>query len=131
MPKRFRIPPLPPSPGSPPAGPPSLPLSAFPSFVDWPKTFRHLRDEARLVVEVEGSGPVATDLDPDAPPPDPATWALLFDPDRVGVVTGTFTDLSNRRVLTYPTASVVDQILSLYRDVATNSPTTFPPASFP
>ncbi len=110
-------------------GPPSLPLSAFPSFVDWPKTFRRLRDEARLVVEVEGSGPVATDLDPDAPPPDPATWALLFDPDRVGVVTGTFTDLSNRRVLTYPTASVVDQILSLYRDVATNSPTTFPPAT--
>ena len=51
----------------------------------WPNGARRLSPCNRLVVEVEGSGPVATDLDPDAPPPDPATWALLFDPDRVGV----------------------------------------------
>ena len=37
--------------------------------------------------------------------------------------------MSDRRVLTFPTADVADHILNLYLDVAANSPTSFPPAT--
>ncbi len=107
----------------------SLFLSSFPAFENWPKTFARLREEGGLVIEFEGSGPVSTDPDPESEPPDPDTWALLFDPDKVGVRTGEFKDVSDRRVLTFPTADVADHILNLYLDVAANSPTSFPPAT--
>ena len=68
---------------------------------------------------------------PSSDPPDSATWALLFDAEKVGVHTGASApkDLSDRRVLTFPTAEIADQILNLYLDVAANSPTSFPPAT--
>src|SRR3954447_18281090 len=66
-------------------GPSARLLKDFPSFIDWPRSVRRLVDEGRLAVEFDGLGPVQAEIDPDSPALDDATWAMVFDPDKVGV----------------------------------------------
>ena len=119
-------------------GPSPLTLGDFEAFVDWPASVGRLLDEGGLVIAMETVGPLATGLDPASRAPDSATWSALLDPDEVGVHASSppagqpgagFRDLSSRVMRSYPTGLVGDQILALYRDVATVAPTSFPPAS--
>ena len=105
-------------------GPPSRPLTDFPAFSDWPAAL----SDIKLAVEIENVGVLDTGPDADSTPADQATWKLVFGGD-VGVVSGEFTDLSERRVRSFPAADVDDHVLGLYADVASTFPTGFPPVT--
>ncbi len=84
----------------------------------------------RLFVEVENLGTFDTGADPDSfAQPDSATWALVFGGE-VGVITGEFKDLSEKKIRSFPAAEVADHVLDLYTDVAEGYPLTFPPVTF-
>ena len=81
-------------------GEPFLPLTKFPAFSDWPAALAQLR----LFVEVENLGTFDTGADPDSfAQPDSATWALVFGGE-VGVITGEFKDLSEKKIRSFPAA---------------------------
>lgn len=118
-------------------GPDDLKLKEFEAFRDWPATAAALF-EAGLVVHMESHGDLTTLPDPEAPAADSAMWKQLLDENKVGVHAsspppgnpgGGFRDLSTRVVRSFPTGLVASQILGLYKDVATTSPTSFPPVT--
>ena len=95
---------------------------SFPAFATWPETLEGIK----FVINI---GPVALDAvrDPDSPQAEADTWNQLFGP--TSVVDGTFTDLSTRRLRSFPVAGASREILDLYANVAADSPTTFPPVT--
>ena len=102
-----------------------LTRARFPAFANWPETLADMKFAALFdgapVVSVEA------ELDPDSAAADPATWDLLFG--RTSVRAGGFTDLSTRRVLSVPVATVSQSVLDLYTKLAETFPTAFPPVT--
>jgi hypothetical protein len=105
-------------------GEPSLPLSEFGAFANWPKAVAGMRFGFRF----DGMGTVESMPDPNSQPPDPELWALVFDAGKVSVIAGKdqFTDMADRTVRSFPASNVAKSILGLYKDVAQASPTGFP-----
>lgn len=107
------------------AGLRKLKPAEFPAFANWPETIAELKFRAVF----DGAPPVGVEAepDPDSAPADPDTWRLLFG--RCSVGDGGFTDLSERRVLSVPVATVSESVLDLYTTVAESFPTSFPPVT--
>jgi hypothetical protein len=104
------------------AGELKLSSGGFPAFADWPATLSRTRFS--LVVENVDEYPV--DPDPRSPATSTSsTWHELFD--KCVVRDGTFNDLSDRTVRSFPASDVAEQVLDVYRQVAEGSATSFPP----
>lgn len=104
---------------------PTLPLSSFPSFRNWPVALAG----AQLAVEIQGVGMLDTRPDPDAPAANEEIWRLLFAEDDVNVATGRFRDLSGRTLHSFPADDVAGVVLDLYAAVASLSATEYPPVT--
>ena len=109
------------------AGDLKLTGGSFPAFEDWPAALA----ATSFGVDIEGLGALEASIDPDSEPPDSTTWHLLFDETSVsdGKADDRFTDLSDRRMLSFPVAETSAKVLGLYKEVAETFPTAFPPVT--
>lgn len=96
-------------------------LGSFPAFSDWPRALEELPSQ----IQVLGGGLVDFDPDPDSPPPDSGTWALLFPPS-TPVRSREFNDLAGRDIRSFPFAEVLGNVAGLYASIAAVWPGSFP-----
>jgi hypothetical protein len=94
-------------------------------FDDWGTIAEVLRSS--LLLEVDGVGELRLAPDPDSPEPDSRLWHTLFDGVHVGP--GTFQDMSDHSIASFPAVGVTELVRDTYTAVAEQSPTTHPPAT--
>jgi len=101
----------------------SLPLAGtgFEAFEDWPAALA----ETRFALTVDGLGTFDVEPDPASVAAESSTWHLLFD--ACSVRDGKFSDLSDRRFLSFPVGEMSRAILGLYTEVAEGFHDEFPP----
>jgi len=101
----------------------ALPLlgAGFDAFEDWPAALA----ETRFFLTVDGLGTSDAEPDPASPPAESSTWHLLFDGCFVG--DAAFTDLSDRRFLSFPVGEMAKAVSELYTEVAEGFHDEFPP----
>ncbi|KGI68899.1 hypothetical protein EU78_17305 [Mycolicibacterium rufum] len=105
---------------------PPVALSDCPTFGDWGALSGQM--ELSLIYRTSsGSGSVALHPDPASPRPDAQLWRTLFG--RVTVGSGTFQDLSDQTVASFPSQAVATLIRATYAAVAEAAPTAFPPTT--
>lgn len=105
---------------------PPVALSDCPTFADWGA----LSGQIELALSYRtssGAGIVALQHDPVSPRPDAQLWRTLFGQVTVG--SGTFQDLSDQTVASFPSQAVAALIRATYAAVAEAAPTTFPPTT--
>ncbi|GLP80575.1 hypothetical protein [Mycobacterium antarcticum] len=105
---------------------PPVPLSTCPTFSDWGA----ISGQVRLALVYQSgvaTGTIALQPDPSAPRPDGQLWRTLFDDVHVG--SGTFQDLSDQTVASFPAQAVSELIRTTYALVAEQSPGVFPPTT--
>lgn len=105
---------------------PPVPLSDAPTFSDWGAVSGDI-ELALSYRSSSGTGSIALQPDPSSPRPDAQLWRTLFDAVDVG--TGSFQDLSDQTVASFPSESVARLIRATYAQVAESAPTAFPPAT--
>jgi hypothetical protein len=99
-------------------------LAEFGDVRRWPTTL----EQVAWHVAIQGAGVFAAGLDPESPRAEQSAWDLLFS-DKTKVGTRKFTDYSERRIWSFPVASIAEYILGLYASTAASSPFAFPATS--
>src|SRR6266581_1622306 len=94
-------------------GTPTMKLSQFPDFLDWPSAV----GAATFKVELDGGTIVDATVTSAAPESD--LWKALFK-NETDVIPFRFEDLSGAEILTFSAVAVHDAIVDTYQNAATN-----------
>lgn len=98
-------------------------LSAFPDWLDWPATPVY-----GWIVRLGNGAEFGASL-VSSPLPSSARWRDLFAPTTPVRGRAAVEDFTQRRIRSYPIASVLAHVRNLYTDVAVNAPDRFPARS--
>ena len=107
-------------------------LSSFPDFVDWPKTVTDAKFEVHFganIVAIAGNDITsASRVDTTLGAPDTDTWKALFRDTTFARSFG-FKDLSNNKVLSFPSTNIDTLVRNLYRGLAASAGDELPKVS--